>query len=336
MDKLYSLLVSQKWPEESIQLEHDFADLIARQMERGVGFDLDAAESLSMRLSSELQVAKERVESGFEPLIKHCKSVEDHHRVFHHVNHNGARTGRCTHSVVANIPRVGSNWGQELRALFIPRPGWVMVGADVDGIEARALAHYLVPYDNGALVKRVLNGDIHTENQKMVGLDTRQGAKNSLYAVMYGASGPKVGAMNGLSEEEGWLIRKKILASVPGLEALIEDVKGVYSERGYLIGLDRRRIKPDGSSKALNALIQSAGALVMKKAALILEEKTASLEAHQVIHYHDEYEYECPPELAQDVSCWMVESIVRAGEQLGMECPLGASAATGANWAEVH
>jgi DNA polymerase I-like protein with 3'-5' exonuclease and polymerase domains len=153
---------------------------------------------------------------------------------------------------------------------------------------------------------------------------------------MYGASGPKVGAMNGLSEEEGWLIRKKILASVPGLEALIEDVKGVYSERGYLIGLDRRRIKPDGSSKALNALIQSAGALVMKKAALILEEKTASLEAHQVIHYHDEYEYECPPELAQDVSCWMVESIVRAGEQLGMECPLGASAATGANWAEVH
>ena len=53
------------------------------------------------------------------------------------VNTNGAISGRMTHSNpnMAQVPRCGSPYGRECRALFRPtRPGWVQVGADASGL----------------------------------------------------------------------------------------------------------------------------------------------------------------------------------------------------------
>ena len=45
------------------------------------------------------------------------------------------------------------------------------VGADLSGLELRALAHYMYPADGGEYANEILNGDIHTTNQNAAGLE---------------------------------------------------------------------------------------------------------------------------------------------------------------------
>ena len=71
-------------------------------------------------------------------------------------------------------------YGHACRSLFRvdpARPGWVQVGADASGLELRMLGHYMARYDGGAYVRELLDGDIHTANQKAAGLATRDNAK---------------------------------------------------------------------------------------------------------------------------------------------------------------
>lgn len=99
-------------------------------------------------------------------------------RIHGRVITNGAVTGRCTHSRpnLAQIPAHGV-YGKDCRALFAAPQGMVMVGADASGLELRMLAHYMARYDHGAYGRIILEGDIHTENQKAAGLETRDNAK---------------------------------------------------------------------------------------------------------------------------------------------------------------
>lgn len=73
-------------------------------------------------------------------------------------------------------------WGYECRASFTVPEGFVMVGSDLAGIELRAWAHYLTPYDNGYFADIVLNKDVHEENRVILGFDDRRKAKEWLYA----------------------------------------------------------------------------------------------------------------------------------------------------------
>lgn len=107
------------------------------------------------------------------------KLVRPDGRIHGRVITNGAVTGRCTHRDpnIAQVPAVGSPYGEECRALFRAPPGLVMVGCDASGLELRMLAHYMARYDGGAYAKVLLEGDIHTANQKAAGLEERGQAK---------------------------------------------------------------------------------------------------------------------------------------------------------------
>lgn len=100
-------------------------------------------------------------------------------RIHGSVNPNGAVTGRATHSYpnVAQVPSGHSPYGAECRSLFGVPKGWYQAGIDVSGLELRCFAEFLWPYDNGKYAHTVLNGDIHTANQKAAGLPTRDNAK---------------------------------------------------------------------------------------------------------------------------------------------------------------
>lgn len=91
---------------------------------------------------------------------------------------NGAVSGRATHSNpnVAQVPHVGSPYGAECRALWSAGDWW-QAGIDACGLELRCLAHYMSPYDKGKYAHTILNGDIHTMNQKAAGLPERNQAK---------------------------------------------------------------------------------------------------------------------------------------------------------------
>ena len=107
----------------------------------------------------------------------------------HHSCTLATQTGRNAHR--------GPNLGQVVsapwaRQLFVPHPGMIMVGADLEGLELRCLGHYLSAYDEGAFADVVLNGDIHQQNADRVGC-TRKEVKTITYAFIYGAGDQKLG-----------------------------------------------------------------------------------------------------------------------------------------------
>ena len=85
---------------------------------------------------------------------------------------------------------------EECRSLFTVADGNRLVGVDVSGLELRC-SKLFAKYDGGAYADTVVNGDIHTENQKAAGLPTRNQAKTFIYGFLYGAGAGKIGSIVG-------------------------------------------------------------------------------------------------------------------------------------------
>lgn len=90
--------------------------------------------------------------------------------------------------------------------------------------------------------------------------------------------------------------------------------------------------------KALNTLLQAAGAVVMKYAMVLLDEqvKSAGLRAWKVVDMHDEGQWECHPEDVPALRKLMDECVRKAGEYLKLNCPLASDSVYGANWYDTH
>jgi DNA polymerase I-like protein with 3'-5' exonuclease and polymerase domains len=110
------------------------------------------------------------------------------------------------------------------------------------------------------------------------------------------------------------------------------------AEKGHLPGLDGRRLFVRSTHSALNTLLQSAGAIIMKQALVILSKKIQKekLNAHFVVNVHDEWQIEVKNEHAESVGKMSVEAIKEAGEVLGLFCPLTGEYKVGLNWKETH
>ena len=133
-----------------------------------------------------LQKRLGQIGEGRQAWLKNAICENGQYIIHGRVITNGAVTGRCTHSSpnIAQVPAVGSPYGEECRALFHAPTGWLQIGCDASGLELRCLAHYMARYDNGAYADIILHGDIHTENQKAAGLETRNQAKRFIYAFL--------------------------------------------------------------------------------------------------------------------------------------------------------
>jgi DNA polymerase I-like protein with 3'-5' exonuclease and polymerase domains len=262
------------------------------------------------------------------------------------VNTNGAVTGRATHAYpnISQVPSGGSAYGHECRELFTVPKGWRLVGADASGLELRCLAHFMAKYDGGAYGEVLLTGDIHTENQKAAGLSTRSQAKTFIYAFLYGAGDAKIGTIVNGDAVAGRKLKKKFLRSLPALGRLSEAVKKA-ADRGYLTGLDGRRLHVRSSHSALNTLLQSAGALVCKKWLVILEETlgTEGLSHGWDKDYtfcawsHDEVQIACRnQEIAEVVAKIATDCVPLAGDYFNFRCPLAGESKIGDTWRDTH
>jgi DNA polymerase I-like protein with 3'-5' exonuclease and polymerase domains len=269
---------------------------------------------------------------GKQAWLKH----ETKNRIHGSINANGAVTGRATHSNpnIAQVPAPYAPYGPECRALFVAPKGKVLVGCDAASLELRMLAHYMSKYDNGKYADIVVNGDIHTHNQEMTGIETRTLTKTWTYTYLYGGGNAKLGHLLGKSAAEGKRIREKFLANVPAMASLQEDVQD-RAERGYLFGLDKRKVPVRSTFSALNALLQSAGSILCKQWIVELEDMFDS-ETKLVGWIHDEIIIETTKEKVDDVSKRAVESIRTAGKRLQLRVETSGDARVGSNWAEIH
>ena len=217
-----------------------------------------------------------------------------------------------------------------------------MVGSDLAGIELRMLAHYLARWDGGRYAKVLLHGDIHQENADKIGV-SRKLVKTISYAFLYGAGDQKIGISydKQLSPEKakkkGKEIRKAYVDAIPGLEKLLAAVHKA-SERGYVQGIDKRKILVDSKHKSLNYLIQGSSAILAKRWMLITHEHTKEMDlcCSQLAFVHDELQFECTPEHVDDLKSLLVLSAAEAGEYYKLRIPIAAEASSGLNWADTH
>jgi DNA polymerase I-like protein with 3'-5' exonuclease and polymerase domains len=274
-----------------------------------------------------------------------------------------------------NVPSKKTDpvYGPMCRALFVPSRDMVMVGADAAGLELRCFSHFLAPLDGGEYGKIVCEGDIHTKNQAAFGLPPgpqyRDPAKGGGYANIYGAQDyrlgitlfPDLGSPDRKAEAEaaGAKAREEFRKNVPAYATLVDNVQEIAfgpitghrvskktgkkypirdssKARGFLKGMDGRKLYVRSEHSALNTLLQSCGALLVKKATVLAYPTWKALGARLVLHVHDEVQLECPPENAKAAGQAFIESLQEAGKQWNFRIPLSGEYKIGASWKETH
>jgi len=257
-------------------------------------------------------------------------------RVHGRVIPNGTITGRMTHRNpnMAQVPNLGSPYGKECRACWTVPEGYNLVGVDASGLELRMLAHYMNDID---YIEEVVNGDIHSTNQELAGLKTRDQAKTFIYALVYGAGDAKIGKIINGDINKGKALKERFFKNLPALKKLKDRVQQA-SNRGFLKGIDGRKIHVRSQHSALNTLLQGCGAIVMKQAMINLHEliKLNTVDAKFVANIHDEWQLQVKESQADYIGRLGVESIEKVTEQFNMRCDLTGQYKIGGNWSETH
>ena len=290
--------------------------------------DIPEATYISEYLMVQKRIAQ--VESWIEA------ADEDTERVHGQVNTNGAVTGRMTHSKpnVAQVPASRAPYGEECRSCWTVPEGYKLVGFDASGLELRMLAHYM---NDEEYTNEVINGDIHTANQKLAGLESRDQAKTFIYALLYGAGDAKLGSVAGGSRATGEGLKKRFMSNLPAFADLKTRVASEAAQ-GWIRGLDGRRLTVRSEHAALNTLLQSAGAIVMKQALILLDKYGIlwGLDYKIVGNIHDEVQSEVKAKDAEKFGRLAVSCLEAAGLHFNLNCKLAGEYKIGTTWSETH
>jgi DNA polymerase I len=246
--------------------------------------------------------------------------------------------GTVTHRMSSSNPNLqqvtasNKEYGQEMRSLFNVPDGKVIVGADLSGLELRCLAHYMKDAD---YTEEILSGDIHTANQKAAGLKTRDESKRFIYAYLYGGGDFLIGKICGGSKELGKKIKAEFLSNTPALANLRKRIE-IASNKGYIKALDGRKVYVRSSHSALNFLLQSAGAIIAKRAWEIFHVLADDYDYKQLGVIHDEIQIECDPLDADAIGKLVVDAMESTTKYYKLNCPITGEYKIGKTWNETH
>lgn len=261
-------------------------------------------------------------------------------------------TGRLSSSEpnLQNIP-TRTELGSEIRRLFIPDEGCVLVDADYSQIELRLLAHMA---EDETMQKAFCAGeDLHTVTaasvfhvpQSEVTHQMRSRAKAVNFGIVYGMSSFSLSKDIHVSMAEAKAYREQYFATYPGVKQYLTDAVERAKKNGYAETLyHRRRPMPElrlpsfaqrafGERVAMNMPIQGTAADIMKLAMLRVHDRIRreGLRARLIMQVHDELIVECPEEEAERVKTLLRQEM----EQVAvLSVPLTAAASSGKNWLE--
>lgn len=261
-------------------------------------------------------------------------------------------TGRLssTEPNLQNIP-VRTDLGAEIRKMFIPKPGFVLVDADYSQIELRVLAHIA---NDDVMRQAFIDGmDIHTATASQVfGVEPdavtplqRRHAKAVNFGIVYGISEYSLAEDIGVNFYEAKEYIASYLNNYRGVRAYMHDVVENAREIGYTQTLyGRKRSIPELKSSnfnirqgaeriALNTPIQGTAADIIKLAMVqvdkALQEKYP--DAKLILQVHDELIVECPEQIASEVAELISQKMQQAAN---LSVPLLAEAKWGSSWYE--
>ncbi len=259
-------------------------------------------------------------------------------------------TGRLssTEPNLQNIP-VRTDLGAEIRKMFVPKPGCVLVDADYSQIELRVLAHIA---DDKTMQQAFCSGeDIHTAtaaqvfrvDKNQVTPLQRRHAKAVNFGIVYGISEFSLAEDIGVSRYEAREYIDNYLATYHGVRDYMKNVVSEARDTGYTTTLyGRRRYIPELKSSnfnvrqgaeriALNTPIQGTAADLIKLAMIRVEDALNRRypEARLLLQVHDELIVECPEEIAESVAALVSREMERVAT---LRVPLTADAKFGKSW----
>ncbi len=261
-------------------------------------------------------------------------------------------TGRLssTEPNLQNIP-TRTDLGSEIRRMFVPAEGCVLVDADYSQIELRLLAH--ISGDPAMQAAFTSGQDIHSATAAQVfhvapedvTHEMRRRAKAVNFGIVYGISAFSLSQDIGVSVAEAKAYMDAYFATFPGVRRYMDAVVEQARETGYVETLfHRRRDLPELSSSnrnlrafgervALNMPIQGTAADIMKLAMIAVWKglRETIPEARLVLQVHDELIVECPEERAEAVAQLLTEKMEHV---VSLAVPLTADAHWGKNWLE--
>lgn len=188
---------------------------------------------------------------------------------------------------------------------------------------------------------------IRTENKSFV---MRQGDCITITGnCLYGAGNLKAGTIIDPNEKNPDTLKQlgktaitSFMKGVPALSQLKTKLSENLERRGFLIGLDRRPLYCRSEFKALNVLLQAAGAVLMKATVVNLHQNLKEfgleygIDWQQHAFVHDEIQLSCRPDLVEDVTKLALLSFPMSGENYGFRVPIEGDAKVGTNWKECH
>ena len=265
-------------------------------------------------------------------------------------NQTGAATGRLSSSNpnLQNIP-IRTELGREIRAAFVPRPGWKLIVADYSQIELRLVAHMS---RDPVLVEAFRNGeDIHTRTAAevlgipplMVTPEARRSAKAVNFGIVYGISPFGLAAQLGISQREAQSYIESYFARYAGVRNFIDATIAEVRRTGVTRTLfGRERPIPDINSRnpnargfaertAVNSPLQGTAADLIKLAMVRIDREMQSrgVQGAMLLQVHDELVFEAPAEEAGEVAALAkreMEQVYR------LEVPLLVDVGIGDNW----
>lgn len=269
-------------------------------------------------------------------------------RIHTSFNQTGAATGRLSSSNpnLQNIP-VKTELGREIRAAFVPEPGWKMLVADYSQIELRLLAHMS---RDPVLVEAFRTGeDIHTRTASevmgvppmLVTKEARNRAKAVNFGIVYGISSFGLSQQLGITRKEAEEYIRGYFDRYSGVRRFIDETIEQVRVTGVTKTLfGRERPIPDMNSRnpnargfaertAVNSPLQGTAADLIKLAMIRIDRELGRFQGRLLLQVHDELVLEAPPDEAEEVAALVKREMEGA---FALEVPLVAEVGIGLNW----
>jgi len=263
-------------------------------------------------------------------------------------NQAGAATGRLSSSDpnLQNIP-IRTALGREIRAAFVPRPGWKLIVADYSQIELRLLAH--MSHDR-VLVEAFRNGeDIHTRTAAevfgvpplMITPEQRRNAKAVNFGIVYGQTAFGLAQSLGIDRKEADLYIRAYFERYSGVRKFLDATVAEVRRTGNAFTLHgRRRPIPDMNSRnptarnfaertAVNTPLQGTAADLIKLAMIKIDAALHGMHAKMLLQVHDELVFEAPPEEVETVRTLVKAEMENVHK---IDVPLLVDVGVGDNW----
>lgn len=271
-------------------------------------------------------------------------------RLHTHFNQHVAATGRLSSNNpnLQNIP-IRTELGRKIRKAFVPKEGYVLLGADYSQVELRLLAHFsedptmVAAFNNGEDIHRQTASEVMGLDLSKVTSDERSKAKAVNFGLMYGQSSFGLAGQLKISRKEAKDYITKYFEKFSRVKSYLDGLKERAEETGYSVTMaGRKRFLPDIYSKnrtvksmaeriAVNSPIQGTAADIIKMAMVNIDRKIyeRNLKSKMILQVHDELIFEVPKDEVK-----VMEELVKQEMEnvVTLKVPLTVDIGTGENW----